>query len=439
MNNMARRGIKLDSDVPLSQSFIEWLLRADILSGGKVEMPSSQILSLPGMADVTGGSHERSTQVVDALGAYYASCDYAPIDTPIVEEAELFVRKSGGELSGMLYTFDDPGGNRVSLRPEFTPSVIRHFVEQAPELGTPARLRYCGPVFRYHSLDGGDLRQFTQVGTELIGLSGSKADVEILSIACGGLGELGLSEWTVRIGDTGLLNRVLDSHGLSDATKGFVFAHLDDLKTDSTSVDDLVVLADEMGLLRARDSGDTAPVATDGGAEVTLQFVRDMLSDSVSSPVGRRTTEQIVGRLLRKLQRADSPDKLATVLALVADLSKVRGAPDETLPKAGDIFRAHGTDPASADGLREIFDQLPGQGVPLYNVVLDLAFIPGIAYYTGIVFEISCNGGDGPITVGGGGRYDGLVKALGGDEDVPAMGFALRLDKLVNAMKSRAD
>ena len=164
-----------------------------------------------------------------------------------------------------------------------------------------------------------------------------------------------------------------------------------------------------------------------------------MLSDSVSSPVGRRTTEQIVERLLRKLQRADSPDKLAAALALVADLSKVRGTPDETLPKAGDILRAHGADPASADGLRSLIDGLPGREVPLSNVVLDLAFVPGIAYYTGIVFEISCDGGDGPITVGGGGRYDGLVKALGGDEDVPAMGFALRLDKMVDAMMSRAE
>ena len=402
-------------------------------------MPSSQILSLPGMADVTGGSHERSAKIVDALGAYYASRGYAPIDTPIVEDAELFVRKSGGELSGMLYTFDDPGGNRVSLRPEFTPSVIRHYIEQASELGTPARLRYSGPVFRYHSLDAGDLRQFTQVGTELIGLAGSDADAEILSLACGGLHELGLSGWTVRIGDTGLLNRVLDAHGLSDATKGFVFAHMEELKTDSTSVDDLVALADDMVLIREQGEGNLTQVAAENGAEVTRQFVRDMLSDSVSSPVGRRTTEQIVERLLRKLQRADSPDKLAAALALVAELSKVRGAPDETLPKAGDILRAHGADPASVDGLRELFDELPGRGVPLSNVVLDLAFVPGIAYYTGVVFEISCKGVDGPVTVGGGGRYDGLVKALGGDEDVPAMGFALRLDKMVDAMKSRAE
>ena len=396
-------------------------------------MPSSQILSLPGMADVTGGSFERSAKIVDALGAYYARRGYAPIDTPIVEDAELFVRKSGGELSGMLYTFDDPGGNRVSLRPEFTPSVIRHYIEHASEFGAPTRLSYSGPVFRYHSLDGGDLRQFTQVGTELIGLAGSDADAEILSIACGGLEELGLSGWTVRIGDTGLLNRVLDAHGLSDATKGFVFAHLDELKAGSTSVDDLVSLADEMGLIRAQGEGDLAPVAMENGEEATRRFVRDMLSDSVSSPVGRRTTDQIVERLLRKLQRADSSDRLASALALVADLSKVSGALEETLPTVEEILRAHDTDPASIDGLRALFDVLPGRS----NVVLDLAFVPGIAYYTGIVFEISCNGADGPVTVGGGGRYDGLVRALGGD-DVPAMGFALRVDRVVDAMTSRA-
>ena len=401
-------------------------------------MPSSQILSLPGMADVTGGSYERSAKIVSALGAYYASSGYAPIDTPIVEDAELFVRKSGGELSGMLYSFDDPGGNRVSLRPELTPSVIRHYIKHASELGAPTRLRYSGPVFRYHSLDGGELRQFTQVGTELIGPAGSEADAEILSIACGGLGELGLSGWTIRIGDTGLLNRVLDAHGLSNATKGFVFAHLDELKATSTSANDLVALADEMGLLRARGDGDVVPEAAENGAEVTRQFVRDMLSDSVSSPVGRRTTDQIVERLLRKLRRADSPDKLAAALALIADLSKVSGAPDETLPTVEEILRAHDTDSASIDGLRALFDVLPGRRAPLSNVVLDLGFVPGIAYYTGIVFEISCDGDDGPVTVGGGGRYDGLVKALGGD-DVPAMGFALRVDKLVDAMKSLAE
>ncbi len=401
-------------------------------------MPSSRILSLPGMADVTGGSFEQSAHIADALSAHFAERGYDPIDTPIVEDTELFVRKSGGELSGMLYSFDDPGGNRVSLRPEITPSVIRHYIEHKAALGTTARLSYCGPVFRYHSLDGGDLRQFTQVGTELIGLAGRDADAEILSLACGGLQVLGLNGWTVRIGDTGLLNRVLDTYGLSDATRGFVFSHMGELKADSASVGDLVALADEMGLLRASGRDNMLPHGTEGNSETARQLVRDMLSDSVTSPVGRRTTEQIVERLLRKLQSADSPDKLAAALALVADLSKVRGAPDKTLSMAEDVLRNHGADLTPLDTLRALIDALPGRGVPHSNVVLDLAFVPGIAYYTGIVFEIFCEGEGGPVTLGGGGRYDGLVKALGGN-DVPAMGFALRPDRIANALAGRAE
>ena len=402
-------------------------------------MPSSRILSLPGMADVTGGSFKRFAHIADALSAYFAGRGYVPVETPIVEDTELFVRKSGGELSGMLYSFDDPGGNHVSLRPEITPSVIRHYIEHSSEIETPTRLSYSGPVFRYHSLDGGDLRQFTQTGTELIGLAGNDADAEILSIACGGLDELGLKGWTVRIGDTGLLHSVLDAHGLSDATKGFVFAHMDELKTEPASVGDLVALAGEMGLVRASGGDDMVAQGTEGDSETARQLVRDMLSDSVSSPVGRRTTEQIVERLLRKLQRADSPDKLADSLALVGDLSKVRGAPDTTLPKAEETLRSHGVDPASADGLRALLDVLPGRGVSISNIVLDLSFVPGIAYYTGIVFEIFCEGEDGPVTVGGGGRYDSLVKALGGDEDVPAMGFALRPDRIATALSGSAE
>ena len=188
-----------------------------------------------------------------------------------------------------------------------------------------------------------------------------------------------------------------------------------------------------MGLVRESGRDNMLPRGTEGDSETVRRLVRDMLSDSVTSPVGRRTTEQIVERLLRKLQRADSPDKLAAALALVGDISKIRGAPDATLQRAEAILRSHGCDPASIGGLRTLFDVLPERRVPLSNVTLDLSFVPGIAYYTGTVFEISCEGEERPVTLGGGGRYDGLVKALGG-EDVPAMGFALRPDRIANAL-----
>lgn len=400
-------------------------------------MASSQVRSLPGMIDMTGDSYEQSKRVTRTLGAYFAHRGYGPIDTPIVEDAELFVRKSGGELSGMLYTFDDPGGNRVSLRPEFTSSVIRHYVERSHPLNTPARWYYGGPVFRYHSLGHGGLRQFIQVGAELIGPAGSQADAEVLSIACDALREIGLGRYHIRISDMGLLNRVMDAHGLSPTTKSFVLTHMNDLKGEAGSVDDLVVLASEMGLLRTQEGDETIGQATAEGTGVTRQFLRDLLSDSMSSPAGRRTPEQIVGRLLGKLQRVDQPAKLAAALALVADLSKIQGPVNETLPKAEYLLRAHGGAQAVAVDLAKLFDELTERGIPLSNLSLDLAFVPGIAYYTGVVFEISCDSGNEPIRVGSGGRYDGLVKALGGDENVPAMGFALGLDRILEALSQQ--
>lgn len=400
-------------------------------------MGSSHILSLPGMTDVTGIAHQQSAQVAETLASSFVTLGYEHIDTPIVEDAELFVRKSGGELSGMLYTFDDPGGNRVSLRPEFTPSVIRYYVEHRAELETPVRWQYGGPVFRYSPLANDALRQYTQVGAELIGTAGVEADAEILGVAWSALHAIGLDDPMIRIGDTGLLNGVLGAQGLSDPAKNFVVNHVIELKEERDSIDGLVALANDMGLLQTEVeievSGQTAVI----GAGVTKKFIQDMLSDSMSSPVGRRTTEQIVDRLFRKLLRADHPGKLAAALKLVAGLSRIEGPPDEVLGMAAEVLQEHRVDSTALNSLGKLVDTLTKKGIPFSNVVLDLGLVRGMAYYTGVVFEIGCGDTHGPTIVGGGGRYDGLVKALGGD-NVPAMGFAFSLDKIMSQLTAKA-
>ena len=72
------------------------------------------------MRDSDPSTHGRILDAAKAVSACFASAGYEMIDTPLLEETELFVRKSGGELTSRLYSFTDPGGNRVSLRPEFT-------------------------------------------------------------------------------------------------------------------------------------------------------------------------------------------------------------------------------------------------------------------------------------------------------------------------------
>ena len=90
-----------------------------------------RINRLPGVRDVTGSDYHRLTRATDTLRVHLSDAGYQVIDTPLLEETELFIRKSGGALTGRLYTFTDPGGNKVSLRPEFTSSVIRYFIQRA--------------------------------------------------------------------------------------------------------------------------------------------------------------------------------------------------------------------------------------------------------------------------------------------------------------------
>jgi histidyl-tRNA synthetase len=80
--------------------------------------------------------------------------------------------------------------------------------------------------------------------------------------------------------------------------------------------------------------------------------------------------------------------------------------------------------------VEHVLDALSGKGVPETRIVLDLGLAPGLAYYTGFVFEIVQPGS--PRVFGGGGRYDGLVRELGHTEDVPALGFAVGLEGLLD-------
>ena len=121
------------------------------------------------MRDSAGLSYHQFKSVVKTVSSFFECSGYELIDTPLLEKAELFVRKSGVEMSSQIYTFVDPGGIRVSLRPEFTSSVIRHFIQGTESKTLPIRWQYSGPVFRYHNNDDGTYHQFTQLGAELIG------------------------------------------------------------------------------------------------------------------------------------------------------------------------------------------------------------------------------------------------------------------------------
>ena len=397
-------------------------------------MESSRVRVLPGMRDVTGDTHRALGRAAESFRASLRDSGYVEIDTPLLEDAELFVRKSGGELASRLYTFTEPGGRRVSLRPEFTSSVIRHLIQESESVSLPVRWQYGGPVFRYETRDRASYRQFTQVGAELIGAGGVEADAEVLSLACAGLRQVGLSGFRLRIGHLGVLNDALSLYGLSDRAKLFVISNVRSLKNGVTDLGRLTQQAREVGLLGVGTDRSSDHGLDDIDTEGSREYIQAVLTEAMSSPVGRRTPEEIVGRLLRKIRQTDDPENLESAMRLVGDLAGVEGDPETALKRAAATLGRSGGKGSTLDELGALVALLNRGGVADSQIVLDFGLARGFAYYTGVIFELTGPDASGDASLCGGGRYDGLVRALGGD-DLPAAGFAYNLDRVVDELR----
>ena len=122
---------------------------------------------------------------------------YEEIDTPIFEFAELFT-KPLGETSDIItkenYIFNDRSENTLMLRPEGTTSVVRATINAGLTQSLPKRFCYFGPMFRYERPQKGRLRQFHQLGTELLGIDNFYGDVEVISLAYQFLKNLQISD-----------------------------------------------------------------------------------------------------------------------------------------------------------------------------------------------------------------------------------------------------
>ena len=123
---------------------------------------------------------------------------YRYIETPIFEESGLFERTVGEDtdiVEKEMYSFEDKGGENISLRPENTAGVCRAFIENGLHNTTlPSRLFYYGPMFRYERPQKGRLRQFKQFGIECLGLASSMADIEVISLGYELLSKLNVLE-----------------------------------------------------------------------------------------------------------------------------------------------------------------------------------------------------------------------------------------------------
>ncbi|MBI4498417.1 MAG: ATP phosphoribosyltransferase regulatory subunit [Chloroflexi bacterium] len=391
--------------------------------------PTPPFLRINGTRDLLGRDYALAQHLRLGLQALLEAYGYQPVETPILEQTDLYLRKSGGEVAARMYALTDQGGRRLSLRPEFTASVIRSYLERADALSLPVRWQYCGPVFRSEA----PYRQQTQLGAELIGSASRRADAEVVALACRGLEALGLHAWELVLSSAGLLPALLEDLGLSERATLLIVRHLEALRRGPEGLASVRERLAEFGLLGLEPS--EVPGYLSGMDEQDARaIIRGLLSSGGVQGNGGRDADEILQRFLAKLRRADDPERVEQALALAVDLAQVRAAPDEALAAGEDIALRFGLSPRPLDDLRRLLALLERLDLDPKRITVDLGLARGLAYYTGVIFDLIHPDLPPDRPLGGGGRYDGLVRSLGDHTDVPAIGFAYTLEHLEEAL-----
>jgi len=177
-----------------------------------------------GTQDMLGEPARRFGAVVAAFDRIRRLYGFGRVEVPVMEQTAVFARSLGETtdvVSKEMYSFDDRGGDSVTLRPEFTAGLCRAFLTEGWQQHAPLKIATHGPLFRYERPQKGRYRQFHQLDAEVIGASEPQADVELLCMADLLLRELGIAE-----GVTLTLNTLGDAD-TRDAWRGALVEHFE--------------------------------------------------------------------------------------------------------------------------------------------------------------------------------------------------------------------
>ena len=316
---------------------------------------SLKLQPVRGTHDILPDEARARRALSDALRAVFTCYGYGEIATPIFEFTDVFHRTLGDTsdvVSKETYTFTDRGGESLTLRPEFTASVVRALISNSLTQELPFKVFYEGPAFRYERPQKGRLRQFHQIGAELLGAPEPVGDVEMIAMAAQGLAALGLGKYVK-----------LELNSLGDGESRAAY--------------------------RAK----------------LVEFLhghREKLSEDSKLRLEKNP--------LRVLDSKAEEDK-----AIVA------GAPS---------LEQHFT-ALSADFFGAVKENLSMLGI---DYTVNPRLVRGLDYYSHTVFEFTTDALGAQGTVLAGGRYDGLVKLMGGPE-IAGVGFAAGIERLLALME----
>jgi ATP phosphoribosyltransferase regulatory subunit len=375
--------------------------------------------------DMDATTPETNDTRAEALVASYERAGYARVQPPILQPAEPFLDLSGEDIRKRMFLTASPNGEELCLRPDLTIPVSRDYLASAAA-GRPASFCYLGPVFR-HRADRP--AEFMQGGIESFGRSDkAAADAEMLALGLEATAHYGLSQPDIQIGDVALFAALISALDLPAAWKRRLVKDFNRKANLAQDLDRLTLggangRPEYQGVLAALAGADPK------GAHA---LVTDLLSIAGINAVGGRSVGEIADRFLEQSALGASTKLPREVRSVVERFLSIAGEPDE----AAHELRALASEAQMKDALDPTLDLfesragfLAAQGIDVKRLRFSTAFSRGFDYYTGFVFEVTDpqRGGE-PLVAGG--RYDGLLTRLGAAEPIPAVGFAIWIERL---------
>jgi histidyl-tRNA synthetase len=310
-----------------------------------------------GTQSLLGSDADRLAAVVAAFDRVRRLYGFRRVEVPTIEHTAVFARTIGETtdvVSKEMYSFEDRGGESITLRPEFTAGICRAYLSEGWQQHAPIKVAASGPAFRYERPQKGRFREFHQLDAEIIGAGEPQADVELLAFADQLLKDLGISGTILK------LNTLGDPETRA-AWRDALYEHF---------------------------RGHASALSEDSQARLERNPLR--ILDSKAHQ----------------------------------DWSIVDSAPtidDFLTPEAADFF---GKITAGLDAVGIEWERAP-------------RLVRGLDYYRHTAFEFITDRLGAQGTVLAGGRYDGLIEALGGPH-TPAVGWAAGIERLAMMIESPA-
>ncbi|MFB7886088.1 histidine--tRNA ligase [Microbacterium sp. NPDC056057] len=348
------------------------------------------------MRDFLPAEKARRESVLAVIRERYRTHGFDEIETPVMEEYSRLHAGIGGDNEKLAYNVlkrgldadairgaaDDPAAlTDLGLRYDLTVPLARFYATNRGQLPSVFRSIQIAPVWRAERPQKGRYRQFVQCDIDIIGDASARAEAELAVATLDTLDALGLEGGSIRINDRRVLDWMLDSFGFASDERPGVLITID--KLDKLGPDGIVAELRERG-------------ATAGAVDAFEAFLRRPMTLEYN-PYGERQ--------IRKALPEGAPDEIvAHLVGIGAAVAAARGSATEL---EGDI--------------------------PL---VFDPFLVRGMGYYTGTIFELAHPSVD--YSLGGGGRYDGMIGRFLG-QDVPAVGFSIGFERIVDLVAERTD